>query len=69
MTNTEKCYYTCADVEYIELLKQENFFVEQYNNPQYFYNLYNDPIIFFTLFFLMTDIVVYFVLKKKYKIV
>ena len=69
VTNTEKCYYTCADVEYVELLKQENFFVEQYNNPQYFYNLYIDPIIFYTLFFLMTDIVVYFVLKKKYKIV
>ena len=69
VTNTEKCYYTCANVEYMELLKKENYFIEQYSNPQYFYYLYIDPIIFFTLFFLTTDIVVYFVLKKKHKIV
>ena len=69
VTNTEKCYYTCANVEYMELLKKENYFIEHYNNPQSFYDLYNDPIIFFTLFFLTIDIVVYFVLKKKHKIV
>ena len=66
-TDENTFYYSSIGIEYLEINK--NCFVEAVNVSKYIYNLYNDPIIFFTLFFLMTDIVVYFVLKKKYKIV
>lgn len=66
-TDENTFYYSSIGIEYLEINK--NCFVETVNVPKYIYNLYNDPIIFFTLFFLMTDIAVYFVLKKKYKIV
>ena len=66
-TDENTFYYSSIGIEYLEINK--NCFVEAVNVPKYIYDLYNDPIIFFTLFFLGIDIAVYFVLKKKHKIV
>ena len=66
-TDENTFYYSSIGIEYLEINK--NCFVETVNVPKYIYNLYNDPILFFTLFFLGIDIAVYFVLKKKHKIV
>lgn len=66
-TDENTFYYSSIGIEYFEINK--NCFVEAVNVPKYIYNLYNDPILFFTLFFLGIDIAVYFVLKKKHKII